>query len=191
MDIYIFRHGQSTYNVLGRTQGHTNDSKLTDMGKEQAIEVGKKLAGRGIEVIFTSPLVRAVETAKLANQTLNAKIITDERFIEVDIGDAEGLHFTEIMAKYGDFYKKWREDETELDISYPNGETKRQVRTRLFEGLNDHIRNDGYKAFAVSGHGIILTQTLLALGVKDAQIGNGDIIHLVSQNDELSFKEFI
>ena len=42
-DFYIFRHGQSTYNVTGRIQGQTNDSVLTDLGKEQAKAVGEKL----------------------------------------------------------------------------------------------------------------------------------------------------
>ena len=42
-DFYIFRHGQSSYNVEGRTQGQTNDSVLTDLGKEQALTVGERL----------------------------------------------------------------------------------------------------------------------------------------------------
>ena len=55
-DFYIFRHGQSTYNVDGRIQGQTNDSVLTDLGKSQALKLGEKLKGRGIEVIISSPL---------------------------------------------------------------------------------------------------------------------------------------
>lgn len=66
-DFYIFRHGESTYNVAGRTQGRTNDSQLTDLGKKQALEIGRRLADKQIEIIVTSPLARAMQTAELAN----------------------------------------------------------------------------------------------------------------------------
>ena len=62
-DFYIFRHGQSSYNVEGRTQGQTNDSVLTDLGKEQALTVGERLKDKGVEIIVTSPLKRAMQTA--------------------------------------------------------------------------------------------------------------------------------
>ena len=83
---YIFRHGQSSYNLAGRTQGRTNDSVLTELGRDQAREVGQKLVGRGVQVIVCSPLVRAQETAKLANLSLGVPIIIDERFVEVNVG---------------------------------------------------------------------------------------------------------
>ena len=47
---YIFRHGQSTYNLAGRTQGQTNDSVLTDLGKQQALDIGKKLQNKNIAI---------------------------------------------------------------------------------------------------------------------------------------------
>ncbi len=191
MDIYIFRHGQSTYNVMGRTQGHTNNSELSEMGIKQAVEIGQKLKDKNIEIIISSPLKRAMQTANYANQSLNVNIIEDNHFIEVDIGDGEGLHYTEIQAKYGDFYHKWKNDETALDISYPNGETKREVRTRLFKGLDNYIKQNKYKSFAISGHGIILTQALLQLGSKDVEVKNGAIIHLNHDGNKLSFVGFI
>ena len=95
-DFYIFRHGQSTYNVAGRTQGQTNDSVLSELGMEQALSVGQRLKGKGIELIATSPLKRAMQTAELANKSLNVPIETDEHFIEVNVGVVEGMHYTEI-----------------------------------------------------------------------------------------------
>ena len=81
-DFYIFRHGQSTYNVAGRTQGRTNDSVLTQLGQEQAVDIGKRLKNHGIELIVTSPLKRARQTAELANQSLHVNIVEDNRFID-------------------------------------------------------------------------------------------------------------
>ncbi len=105
-DFYIFRHGQSTYNVAGRTQGQTNDSVLTEQGKEQAVLVGEKLKNKEIDIIVTSPLKRAMQTAELANQALNVPVETDEHFIEVNVGVVEGLHYTEIRDKFPDIFEK-------------------------------------------------------------------------------------
>ncbi len=183
-DFYIFRHGQSSYNLAGRTQGRTNDSVLTQLGREQAREVGQKLKNCGIEVIVTSPLERARETAKLANETLNVPLLVDERFIEVDVGEIEGMHYTEIQEKYGEKYQQWRS----LDCKYENmcfegGETKKQVRQRVFGGLEDYAKNSAYDVIAVSSHGIMLTQVLIAMKVGVVDVKNGAILHICYDND--------
>ncbi len=183
-DFYIFRHGQSSYNLAGRTQGRTNDSVLTQLGREQAREVGQKLKNCGIEVIVTSPLERARETAKLANETLNVPLLVDERFIEVDVGEIEGMHYTEIQEKYGEKYQQWRS----LDCKYENmcfegGETKKQVRQRVFGGLEDYAKNSAYDVIAVSSHGIMLAQVLIAMKVGVVDVKNGAILHICYDND--------
>lgn len=183
-DFYIFRHGQSSYNLAGRTQGRTNDSVLTQLGREQAREVGQKLKNCGIEVIVTSPLERARETAKLANETLNVPLLVDERFIEVDVGEIEGMHYTEIQEKYGEKYQQWRS----LDCKYENmcfegGETKKQVRQRVFGGLEDYAKNSAYDVIAVSSHGIMLAQVLIAMKVGVVDVKNGAILHICYDKD--------
>lgn len=182
-NFYIFRHGQSSYNLAGRTQGRTNDSVLTELGREQAREVGEKLKNSGIEVIIASPLERAKETAKLANLALNVPILTDDRFIEVNVGEIEGMHYTEIQEKYGEKYQQWRS----LDCRYENmcfegGETKKQVRQRVFGGLEDYAQNSAYDTLAISSHGIMLSQILIAMKVGVVEVKNGAILHISYDN---------
>ncbi|MBQ8661109.1 MAG: histidine phosphatase family protein [Alphaproteobacteria bacterium] len=182
-DFYIFRHGQSSYNLAGRTQGRTNDSVLTELGREQAREVGQKLKDRGIEVIVTSPLERARETAKLANETLNVPVLADDRFIEVNVGEIEGMHYTEIQEKYGEKYQQWRSLDCKYeDMCFEGGETKKQVRQRVFGGLEDYARNSAYDVIAVSSHGIMLTQVLIAMKVGVVEVKNGAILHIGYDN---------
>lgn len=191
-DFYIFRHGQSSYNVEGRTQGQTNDSVLTDLGKEQAISVGQRLRGKGVEIIVTSPLKRAMQTAELANQSLNIPIKTDNRFIEVDVGVVEGMHYTKIRDEYTDIFNKMHTVGTEFDdVCYPKGETRRQVRERIFNGLEDWANNSEYKTIAVSSHGIMLAQTLIALGESMSDIKNGAILHIRKDGDKWFIVEWI
>ncbi len=182
-DFYIFRHGQSSYNLAGRTQGRTNDSVLTELGRVQAREVGQKLKDRGIEIIVTSPLERAKETAKLANETLNVPVLTDDRFIEVNVGEIEGMHYTEIQKKYGEKYQQWRSLDCKYeDMCFEGGETKKQVRQRVFGGLEDYARNSAYDVIAVSSHGIMLTQVLIAMKVGVVEVKNGAILHISYDN---------
>lgn len=191
-DFYIFRHGQSTYNVAGRTQGQTNDSVLTEQGKEQAVLVGEKLKNKGIDIIVTSPLKRAMQTAELANQVLNVPVETDEHFIEVNVGVVEGLHYTEIRDKFPDIFEKMHIPGTEFEnVCYPGGETRKQVRERVFAGLEDWTRKPDYKTVAVSSHGIMLSQTLTALGLDAVEVKNGAVLHIKKENNQWSVVEWL
>ncbi len=190
-DFYIFRHGQSTYNVEGRTQGQTNDSVLTDLGKEQALTVGERLKDKGIEIIVTSPLKRAMQTAELANKSLNLPLETDKHFIEVNVGVVEGMHYTKIRDEYTDIFNKMHTPGNEFeDVCYPEGESKKQVRERVFAGLEEWA-NKNYSSIAISSHGIMLTQTLIALGEKIDDVKNGAILHIKKENNQWRIVEWI
>mgnify|MGYP001042859971 CR=1 FL=1 len=190
-DFYIFRHGQSTYNVAGRTQGQTNDSVLSDLGKEQAVVIGERLAGKGIEIIATSPLKRAMQTAELANKALNVPIIVDEHFIEVNVGVVEGMHYTEICEKFEDIFKKMHLPGKECEnVCYPGGETRKQVRERVFDGLKNWVKQP-YQTIAVSSHGIMLSQVLVALGDETTDVKNGAILHLKFEDEQWSVVEWV
>ena len=191
-DFYIFRHGESTYNVAGRIQGKTNDSKLTDLGEKQAENIGRKLANQGIEIVVTSPLYRAVQTAKLVNKSLNKDIIEDERFTEVDVGVVEGMNYLEAKEKYSAEFEKMHSHGKEYDEScYPKGETRKQVRKRVFEGLEYWASKNDYKCIAIASHGIMLSQTLIALGEEADDIPNGSILHIKKENGLWSIVEWI
>ncbi len=182
-DFYIFRHGQSTYNLIGRTQGHTNDSVLTELGQEQAAGIGQKLKDKGIELIVTSPLKRARQTAELANQSLNVNIVEDERFIEINVGCVEGWPQDKILSQYKDIYDKLHNVVPDENICYPGGETKKQVRERVFAGLEYWVSQKDYDVIAISSHGIALAQTMIALGQSCQNVSNGAILHLKKEND--------
>lgn len=191
-DFYIFRHGQSSYNLAGRTQGRTNDSVLTDLGKEQARFVGEKLKDKKIQVILCSPLTRAKQTAELANLALQVPIIYDEHFIEVDVGEIEGMHYTDIQKKYGEKYQQWRSSDKKYEnLCFRGGETKKQVRERVFEGLNNYIAENKYDVFAVSSHGIMLDQILITLGMENQKVTNGAILHLCHDGKNWKIVDFI
>lgn len=182
-NFYIFRHGQSSYNVEGKIQGHTNNSVLTDRGIDQAYATADRLKNKDVEIVISSPLRRAKQTGNIVSKVIQAPLQFDERFTEVNVGVAEGLHYTQAMEQFGDLYKKWRSSKTfDEDIHFEEGETKRQVRQRVFSALEQYAQSK-YKNIAISGHGITLAETLHALDIDKDEVDNGEIIHLQYDND--------
>ena len=81
MRIYVTRHGQTEWNALGKLQGR-KDIELNEVGREQAVKVRNKLKNEKIDIIISSTLKRAKETAKIINKEFNVDIIEDIRLIE-------------------------------------------------------------------------------------------------------------
>ncbi len=191
-DFYIFRHGQSTYNLAGRTQGQTNDSVLTQLGQEQAAAIGQKLKNKKIELIVSSPLKRAMQTTDLANKSLNVPIKTDNHFIEVNVGVVEGMHYLDIRKKYQDIFDKMHSTEADCDtVCYPKGESRQQVKERIFSGLEYWASQTEYKTIAISSHGIALSQILATLGEKIDNVPNGAVLHIEKKDNQWKIIEWI
>ena len=114
--IYIVRHGQTQKNKQKTLQGRS-DIPLNETGRQQAEEAGRFLRELGVKPhrIYSSPLIRAVETAELIRASFDdapadrssLDIVTDERLIEMDYGPYEGMDLTdpspEVMAFFMDF----------------------------------------------------------------------------------------
>ena len=74
--IYVFRHGQTDYNVERRVMGQL-DIPLNNVGHAQATELAEKLATAAIGAVYSSPLARAMETARAVANKIGVPIITD------------------------------------------------------------------------------------------------------------------
>ena len=104
--IYVIRHGQTALNRSHALQGRS-DQPLNQAGENQAREVGRQLAERGIVFshVYTSPLQRAIQTAHLVAPGVPAQV--DERLIEMDYGPYEGADLRnpapEIIEFFSDF----------------------------------------------------------------------------------------
>lgn len=99
--IFLVRHGQDTDNAAGILNGR-RDTELTELGKDQAKTVAKKLADNNIQIIYTSPLKRAYETARIIAQELGIdEIIADKHLMEREFGVLTGKPIVDI-PKYTD-----------------------------------------------------------------------------------------
>ena len=88
--LYITRHGQTDWNKEERLQGHT-DIPLNENGKEMAKAAGIRYSDIKFDVCYSSPLLRAKETAELILEGRDIPIITDDRLKEMCFGEYEGI----------------------------------------------------------------------------------------------------
>lgn len=108
VNIYIARHGETKWNIEGRMQGFKN-SDLTQRGISDARSLGESLKDIDFDCIYSSPLGRALDTAKYIRQDDNTKIILDDSLKELNLGLWEGMTHEEIKEKYPIQYNNFRE----------------------------------------------------------------------------------
>jgi broad specificity phosphatase PhoE len=94
--LWLVRHGETEWARLGRHTGNT-DVELTDLGRSQAVEAGRKVEGHSFERVLSSPLGRALETCRIAGFGDRVEVLDDLR--EWDYGDDEGRTTEEIREE--------------------------------------------------------------------------------------------
>lgn len=152
MDILVTRHGQTDWNVLGKLQGKT-DIELNNTGRMQAEEVGKSIQNERIDLIITSPLKRAKETAQIINKSLNVPIIEDERIIERGFGDYEGVtlvDFDKQKVLYPQCNELWNYP---LNVEINNVETMHDFFARVYNFFDEITEKYNDKRILVVAHG--------------------------------------
>jgi probable phosphoglycerate mutase len=151
--IYITRHGQTEWNVEKRMQGWS-DSPLTELGIQQAKWLEERLKDTKLDVIYSSPINRALSTANIVNSKRNIPIYTDLRLKEINMGIWEGLTQDEIQKSYSkELYNFW--NVPELYKPY-NGETFYQIRQRTEEFIKEIISKNIGKDILIVTHTITL-----------------------------------
>jgi len=168
--LVLVRHGLSSFNAKGLIQGRTDDSLLTDEGYEQAFKAGKALSKINFDKIFSSPLVRAAETAKTIKKCFKKEqeIIFDENLLEVDLGDWSGLKIDEIKNKFPEIYPIWKTDPENLILKRGNNKTYKPIQ-ELFDQAKNFIEDikknylDKDLNILVVGHNAILRCLILLL----------------------------
>jgi probable phosphoglycerate mutase len=140
MAMWLVRHGETEWSISGQHTGST-DLALTSEGQLQAVAIGKLLAGRRFDHVFTSPMLRARETGRLAG--FGDRIRVREGLLEVDYCEYEGLTTQQVQ----EIHPGW---ELFRD-GCPGGETPEQMAKRA-DGVINEVRELGGNIL-LFGHG--------------------------------------
>lgn len=160
-NVYIFRHGETDWNHAKRLQGHS-DIPLNARGREQAARLALELKHVSIDLILTSDLSRALDTARFVARETGAPILVTPHLRETCLGAAEGLTHQEVMDRFGEgMWRRWLSLHPDDDeFAFPDGESKGRLRRRLFRAMETALRNYPHANVAVSTHGGALRRIL-------------------------------
>ena len=109
MKLILVRHGETAWNRDGVVQGR-KDIELSELGRQQAELVALALKDEPIEGIYSSPLKRALETARAVARYHQAPPEVDACLMELDAGELDGLTYQEMRSGYSEFLKEWARD---------------------------------------------------------------------------------
>ncbi len=141
--LWLLRHGQTEWSKSGQYTGAT-DIDLTETGREQARDAGRRLEGVSFDLVLSSPRRRALETARLAG--LPEPVVVDDAQ-EWDYGDYEGLKSAD-LRKTDPSYVIW-------DSGVPHGETVDEVGVRadrIIERVRTELAGGGNAILVSHGH---------------------------------------
>ncbi len=173
MKIYIIRHGETTGDLEDR-YGGSYDDHLTKKGREQLQGTASNLTGKGIEIIFSSTLIRAKESAEIIKQKTGASIEYVDGLRERHYGVLTGLTKEEALEKYPEAVVQ-HEDSKNTD---PGGESYEDFNKRVIETFQSLAAQD-YKVIAIVAHGGPIKAIYIFLGNElSRKLGDGEILEL-------------
>lgn len=170
MRLILTRHCETDWNVAKRIQGHT-DVPLNENGRQQALQLGKKLADDYPDVgfIVSSDLKRAIQTARIIAVTSHTLLMDSNRYLrECDHGIFDGMLRSEIASAYPEAFKKlfscdYSKDEP-YDFSPFGGEPQHVVRNRHLLAIRKLSGDYSGQRILIVGHGRGLNTFLGELG---------------------------
>jgi probable phosphoglycerate mutase len=131
--ILLVRHGETDFNVAHRFQGRI-DTPLNKKGKNQAQALALALKDEPLTAIYSSPLIRAMETARSIKAFHpSTPLFEEEGLTEMDLGEFDGMQAGDWGSQHQEFYKTWRIMPSRLKM--PGGESLQEVQIRAIDTL--------------------------------------------------------
>jgi broad specificity phosphatase PhoE len=183
--VYLARHGRTAYNREGRFQGQ-RAVPLDELGREQALELAERAASYDFAALWSSPLLRARETADAVAAKTGLQPREDARFMETDAGDWTNRSFEEVIAEAPEQFAAFAN--ADPGFAFPGGESFVAQEQRVGAAL-DAVERGPLPALVVC-HGMVIRA---ALSVRigrwlpyGQRVPNGAIVPLEPSDAELA-----
>ena len=164
MRLVLVRHGETQWNAERRIVGHT-EIGLNEAGLRQAELLAKALSNVDVSAIYSSPLMRARQTAEAVAKPHDLPVGYIDVLKEFDAGELDGLTIDEVMELNGNFFDRWMDGETELRM--PGGESIADLKKRAWPALQQIIADHTEDTVIVVSHTmVIITVIVTALGME-------------------------
>ncbi|MHB8133225.1 MAG: histidine phosphatase family protein [Anaerolineaceae bacterium] len=154
---HLIRHGQTDWNIQNRYQGQV-DVPLNETGINQARNAAKMLAGQSFNLLYSSDLMRAVQTAEELSKVVDLPIHKDPRLREINQGQWQGLLIDEVLnPKMESISTKV---ETIESFHPPDGESIIEVADRVWRCLDDLAKIHTHHNIILVSHGMAIATAL-------------------------------
>ena len=189
--ILFTRHGETEDNVIRRLSTSPPGPKLTNLGQEQAMDLANKIKEVQIDVIYSSPLVRAMQTAEIIIGDRGIKIYPDDGLKELSVGVLEGRNDDEAFEELDKIWHSWTVERNLDTLTAEGGETAKQVLERSVKSFKNIIENNESSTVLIVAHSGIL-QLLIPevaenipynFGVKN-WLRNCQLVDLIREEDK-------
>jgi len=164
--LYLIRHGQTEWNRQERFRGRI-DIPLNDAGQAQALAVANYLKTETIAAVYSSPLQRAVETARPVAEIHHLQTVILPGLIDIHYGQWQGRTPAEMRESCPDRLDRWYTTPHLAEI--PGGESLETVKVRSWAAVQDTLNRHDCSGIVLVTHQIVikvLTCTLLGLGIE-------------------------
>jgi broad specificity phosphatase PhoE len=153
--LYLVRHGATDANLRRPyvLQGRGIDLALNATGAQQADRVAQLLAQNPVAAVYSSPMRRALETARAIAERCRVEVVMREELIECNVGCWEGLDWDGIREKFPNDYENFQRDPSRFP--YPGGETYSDVARRVVPVLEQLLEKHRGERFVVVAHNIV------------------------------------
>lgn len=182
VELIFIRHGETEWNAAETFRGRA-DIPLNENGFKQAALLGEYLKDEKIDIVYSSPLQRAVKTAEAVALHHNLSVNIADNLNDIDCGSWEGLTLKEVKEKYGEVYQDWVD--TPEQVKIPGGESLDDVKNRALPLVQDAITRLAEGKIALVSHRAVLKVLIAALLTLDNaafwnfKIDNGGITRFV------------
>ena len=168
MKLYIIRHGETSWNKEKKLQGQ-RDIMLNENGLRLAELTGEGMKNIEFDLVISSPLIRAKQTAELVMAGRQLPMITDKRIIEMSFGKWEGECVNNSEVLPSDYKDKFYNDPLHCPKA-PGGESFQDVLKRTADFYQSLVHNKAYEnaAILISTHGAA-SRCLLANFYEDKE----------------------
>jgi len=168
--LWLVRHGQTDWNLTGRWQGQASDAPgLNETGRAQALSAREPLKDVRISAIYSSDLLRSIQTAELVAEPSGLSVNPEPGLREIDLGVWEGMLSEDIQKQYPVELETRAKDP--FHVRAPQGESPSEVAERVLAAVSDIVKRHPNESVLIVAHGVSLAIILChALGIPLEQV---------------------
>jgi alpha-ribazole phosphatase len=170
LELILVRHGETEWNKNEIFRGRA-DIALNETGLKQAELAGKYLSAEKINIIYSSPLKRALKTAQAIARYQKLRVHKTDCLNDFDFGEWQGLTLEEVKERDDVLYQDWLDTPEQMRV--PGGESLESVNQRVMPFLEDAMTRCREGKIVLVSHRVVLKITICALlGLDNSHFWN-------------------